>query len=401
VTEGGTFRRAIVIVCDGFGVGAAPDAAAFGDAGSDTLGHVLASREVRVPNLRALGLGRLTSVPLGPEPRLTGAFGRMAERSAGKDTTTGHWEMTGVVTPTPFRSYPGGFPDELVTAFEAAIGRPVLGNKSASGTEILKELGEEHLRTGYPILYTSIDSVFQVAAHEERFGLDELYRICRIGYELACERFGVCRVIARPFVGDTVRSFRRTANRRDFAVPAPGETLLDRMAAAGCEVFGIGKIEDIFSRRGLTGGVHTVSDDDGVDRTLAAMETVERGLVFTNLVDFDTLYGHRNDVEGFARNLEGLDRRLPELLRALRPEDVLVLTADHGCDPADLSTDHTREYVPLLVCGPRVAPGTDLGTRDTFADLGATLAENFRLPPLAAGRSFLRALALTAHPQTR
>jgi phosphopentomutase len=395
------FKRAIVVVCDGFGVGEAPDAAAFGDAGSDTLGHVLASREVLIPNLRALGLGRLTSVPTGPEPVLTGAYGRMAERSAGKDTTTGHWEMTGVVTPTPFRTYPRGFPAELVSAFEAAIGRPVLGNKSASGTEILKELGEEHVRTGRPILYTSIDSVFQVAAHEERFGLDELYRICRIGYELACGQFGVCRVIARPFVGERAADFRRTANRRDLAIPAPGETLLDHLVAAGYEVFGVGKIEDIFSGRGLTGGVHSKSDSDGIDQTLLAMETLDRGLVFTNLVDFDTLYGHRNDVEGFARNLELLDGRLPEILGALRSDDLFILTADHGCDPADVSTDHTREFVPLLAYGPRVKPGVDLGVRDTFADLGATLAENFGLPPLAAGRSFLPALSLTGHPENR
>ena len=386
----GPFRRAIVVVCDGLGVGEAPDAAAFGDQGSDTLGHVLASRRVAIPNLTALGMGNLTPTFAGARTRDTsGAFGKMAERSAGKDTATGHWEMTGVVTTTPFEVYAGGFPPEIVRPFEERIGRPVLGNKSASGTEILKELGEEHLRTGSPILYTSGDSVFQIAAHEDLVPPAELYRWCRIGYEIACLQFGVCRVIARPFVGKTAADFKRTPNRRDFPVPPGGETLLDRLAAAGWPVFGIGKIEDIFTGRGISGAVHTKSDSDGVDQTLKAMAEVDRGLIFTNLVDFDTLYGHRNDVSGFADNLERLDRRLPEIFAAMRPDDVFLLTADHGCDPSDVSTDHTRENVPLLVRGAKVPPGRDLGARDTFADLGATLAENFGVGPLAAGRSFL------------
>ena len=386
----GPFRRAIVVVCDGLGVGEAPDAAAFGDQGSDTLGHVLASRPVAIPNLTALGMGNLTPSFTGArEPRTAGAFGKMAERSAGKDTATGHWEMTGVVTRTPFKVYSGGFPREIVEPFERGIGRKVLGNKSASGTEILKELGEEHLRTGSPILYTSGDSVFQIAAHEDLVPPEELYRWCRIGYEIACLRYGVCRVIARPFVGKTAADFKRTPNRRDFPVPPGGETLLDRLAAAGWPVFGIGKIEDIFTGRGISGAVHTKSDSDGVDQTLKALGEVDRGLVFVNLVDFDTLYGHRNDVPGFADNLERLDRRLPEIFAAMGPDDVFLLTADHGCDPSDVSTDHTREHVPLLVRGARVPPGKDLGVRDTFADLGATLAENFGVGPLAAGRSFL------------
>jgi phosphopentomutase len=385
------FRRAIVVVCDGLGVGEAPDAAVFGDEGSDTLGHVLASRPVQIPHLKALGLGNLTPTYDGARhPRPEGAWGKMAEKSAGKDTAAGHWEMTGLVTRTPFKVYAGGFPAEAVRTFEERIGRKVLGNKSASGTEILKELGEEHLRTGSPILYTSGDSVFQVAAHEELVPLDELYRICRIGYEIACLQHGVCRVIARPFVGRTASDFKRTPNRRDFPVPPGGETLLDRLAAAGLPVFGVGKIEDIFTGRGVSGAVHTTSDGDGVDQTLRAMAGIPRGLVFTNLVDFDTLYGHRNDVEGYARNLEALDARMPEILAALRPDDVFLLTADHGCDPSDVSTDHTRENVPLLVCGPGVRPGTDLGLRTSFADLGQTLADNFGLPPLGAGTSFLR-----------
>jgi phosphopentomutase len=387
------FRRAIVVVCDGLGVGEAPDAAAYGDQGSDTLGHVLASRDVRIPNLTALGLGNLPPSFSGARnPRPDGAFGKMAEKSAGKDTATGHWEMTGLVTPTAFRVYSGGFPPEIVRPFEERIGRKVLGNRSASGTEILKELGEEHVRTGRPILYTSGDSVFQVAAHEDVIPLEELYRICRAGYEIACLQHGVCRVIARPFVGTASANFKRTPNRRDFPVPPGGETLVDRLSAAGYPVFGVGKIEDIFSGRGISGAVHTKSDSDGIDQTLKAMEEIERGLIFTNLVDFDTLYGHRNDVPGFAANLELLDRRLPDVVGRLRDQDVLMITADHGCDPSDVSTDHTREHVPLLVRGPKVRPGRDLGVRSTFADLGATLADNFGLGPLLAGTSFLDAL---------
>jgi phosphopentomutase len=390
----GPFRRAIVIVCDGLGVGEAPDAEAFGDSGSDTLGHVLASRPVHIPHLQALGLGNLTPAYDGARnPRPNGAWGKMAEKSAGKDTATGHWEMTGLVTPTPFKTYLQGFPASLVSAFEERVGRTVLGNKAASGTEIIKELGEEHLRTGSLILYTSGDSVFQVAAHEELVPPEELYRICRIGYELACLQYGVCRVIARPFVGRTAADFKRTPNRRDFPVPPHGDTLLDRLAAAGWPVFGVGKIEDIFTGRGIAGAVHTKSDSDGIDQTLAAMRRTERGMVFTNLVDFDTLYGHRNDVEGYARNLELLDARLPEVLGALRDDDVFVLTADHGCDPSDTSTDHTREHVPLLVSGPRVPAGLALGVRESFADMGQTLADNFGVAPLAAGESFLDELA--------
>jgi len=387
------FRRAIVVVCDGLGVGEAPDAAAFGDTGSDTLGHVLAARSVAIPNLRALGLGNLTPVYDGArQERTDGAWGKMAEKSAGKDTATGHWEMSGLVTPTAFRVYGGGFPPALIDAFSARVGRQVIGNKAASGTEILKELGEEHLRTGALIVYTSGDSVFQIAAHERLVPPEELYRICRVAYELACLQYDVCRVIARPFVGEAAADFKRTPNRRDFPVPPHGDTLLDGLAAAGWPVFGVGKIEDIFTGRGISGAVHTTSDGDGVDQTLAAMQQIERGLIFTNLVDFDTLYGHRNDVEGFASNLEGLDRRLPEVWAALREDDVFVLTADHGCDPSDVSTDHTRENVPLLVRGRRVPPGRELGLRDTFADLGQTLAQNFGLPALGAGTSFLDAI---------
>ena len=389
----GPFRRAIVVVCDGLGVGEAPDAADFGDAGSDTLGHVLASRAVAIPNLTALGLGNLTPNFAGARRRDTdGAFGKMAERSAGKDTATGHWEMTGVITTKAFRVYLEGFPPEIVEPFERRTGRQVIGNKAASGTEILKELGEEHLRTGSVILYTSGDSVFQIAAHEDKVPLDELYAMCRVGYEIACLQHGVCRVIARPFVGRSAADFKRTPNRRDFPVPPTGETLVDRLSTEGWPVFGVGKIEDIFSGRGISGAVHTKSDSDGVDQTLKAMGEVDRGLIFTNLVDFDTLYGHRNDVPGYAANLELLDRRLPEVFAKMREDDVFILTADHGCDPSDVSTDHTRENVPLLVRGAKVGRGRDLGHRRTFADMGATLAENFGVGPLGAGESFLRLL---------
>ena len=387
------FRRAIVVVCDGLGVGAAPDAAAYGDEGSDTLGHVLASRDVRIPNLWSLGIGNLTPTFGGarnPKPR--GAFGKMAERSAGKDTATGHWEMAGLLTEKAFRTYPEGFPREIIGPFEERIGRSVLGNKTASGTEILKELGEEHVRTGRPIVYTSQDSVFQIAAHESIIPPDELYGICRVAFEIACLGHGVCRVIARPFVGTSAADFKRTPNRRDFPVPPPGDTLLDRLSAAGQAVFGVGKIEDIFSGRGIGAAVHTRSDSHGIDETLGAMDRMPDGLIFTNLVDFDTLYGHRNDVAGYARNLEAVDARLGEVLERLGPEDLFVLTADHGCDPSDRSTDHTREHVPVLAAGPRVAAGVDLGVRPTFADLGATLAENFGVEGLGAGTSFLGSL---------
>jgi phosphopentomutase len=393
LTAGGPFQRAIVVVCDGLGVGETPDAAAFGDAGCDTLGHVLRSREVRIPNLRALGIGNLTPSFTGARnPRPDGAYGKMAERSAGKDTATGHWEMTGVVTAEPFRTFPDGFPREIMGPFEERIGRKALGNKAASGTEILKELGEEHLRTGCPIVYTSQDSVFQIAAHEDLVPPEELYGFCRVAYEIACLGHGVCRVIARPFVGTSRADFKRTARRRDFPVPPTGETLLDRLGGKGVRVVAIGKIEDIFAGRGIDEAVHTVSDSHGIDETLRAMDRTPRGMIFVNLVDFDTLYGHRNDVAGYAANLELVDARLGDVLARLEEADLFVLTGDHGCDPSDTSTDHTREHVPLLLRGPRVRAGTDLGVRDTFADLGATLAENFAVGPLAAGASFLRGL---------
>ncbi len=391
------FRRAIVVVCDGLGVGAAPDAARFGDQGSDTLGHVLASCRVSIPNLFALGIGNLTAAYDGARnPRPVGASGKMAERSAGKDTAAGHWEIAGLVTERAFRTFIDGFPPEIIEPFEARIGRKVLGNKAASGTEILKELGEEHLRTGQPIVYTSQDSVFQIAAHEDVLSPERLYEICHVAHEIACLQHGVCRVIARPFVGRSAAEFRRTPARRDFPVAPPGETLLDRLSARGLPVCGIGKISDIFTGRGVSEAIHTHSDAHGIEETLAAMTRLSSaGMIFTNLVDFDTLYGHRNDVPGYAANLEMVDARLGEVFARMKEDDLFVLTGDHGCDPSDASTDHTREYVPVLARGAGVRP-VDLGVRPTFADLGATLAEAFDLGPLAAGTSFLSALSLCA-----
>ena len=390
----GPYQRAIVVVCDGLGVGAAPDAEQFGDAHSDTLGHVLALGHAKIPNLAALGLGNLPpTYSAAREAAPRAAFGRLAEKSAGKDTATGHWEMMGLLTEQAFRLYPEGFPPSLIERFSKETGRGVLGNKAASGTEILKELGERHLATGDLIVYTSGDSVFQIAAHEKVVPPDQLYRYCQIAYRLACgDEFGVCRVIARPFVGESAATFKRTPNRRDFPVPPSGQTLLDHLAAAVLPVYGVGKIEDIFTGRGIEEAVHTVSDDDGVNQTLSALKRWPRGLVFTNLVDFDTLYGHRNDVQGYARNLEAFDARVPDLMAALREDDLLIITGDHGCDPSDASTDHTREYVPLIVAGRKVRPGA-LGDRTSFSDIAATLAENFELTAKVPGTSFLKAIA--------
>lgn len=383
-------RRVILIVLDSVGVGALPDAAAYGDEGSNTLGNT--ARVVgglRLPHLGALGLGYTTAV-LGvpPAPRPRGAYGRMAEASQGKDTTVGHWELAGVVSPRPLPTYPAGFPAALVEEFERRIGRPVLGNKPASGTEIIAELGAEHVRTGRPIVYTSADSVFQIAAHEEIIPIPELYRICALARELLQGEHAVGRVIARPFVG-TAGAFSRTANRRDWSLPPPQETVLDRLAAAGYAVQAVGKIEDIFAGRGITMAEHTQDNMHGVEVTLGFMARPEAGLIWANLVDFDMQWGHRNDPTAYARGLEAFDARLPELLAAMRPHDLLILTADHGCDPTTPSTDHSREYVPLLVYGRAVRPGTDLGTRATFADVAATLVEVFRLGNWPVGESFL------------
>lgn len=386
-------ERAIVIVLDGVGIGALPDAAAYGDQGSHTLGHVCRLVRPRLPGLEALGLGRIAPLDgIEAVEAPAAAFGRMAERSPGKDSVTGHWELMGLVLERPFPTFPHGFPAELVAEFEAAIGRRILGNVVASGTQIIEELGVEHLRTGSPIVYTSADSVFQVAAHEDVIPVPELYGMCQAAYRLTVEERGVGRVIARPFVGEPGR-FTRTTNRHDFAMPAPDETLLDRLTAAGVPVLSVGKIEDLFAGRGVSRSVATGGDEAVMNGIEEAMATEPCGLVFANLVDFDSLYGHRNDVKGYGANLERFDRRLARLLPTLHRTDLLVLTADHGNDPSTPSTDHSREYVPLLVTGACVRPGVDLGTRESFADLGQTLADIFGVGPLRHGTSFLGALA--------
>jgi phosphopentomutase len=377
-------------VLDSVGIGALPDAAAYGDAGSDTIGNIARQRPLNLPTLRALGLGRVAAIggPVPVDPPIA-AVGRMAEASAGKDSVTGHWEMTGIVLEYPFPVFPNGFEPELIDEFSRLTGRRIIGNKAASGTEIIKELGADHMRTGSLIVYTSADSVFQIAAHEDVVPVPELYRLCQIAYKLVCEGLGVGRVIARPFVGEP-GTFKRTANRHDFALPPSGDTLLDRVKAAPLPVIAIGKIQDLFAGRGITQAFHTASDEQGMDEVERQIGSGSRGLIFANLVDFDTQYGHRNDVEGYARNLEWFDGRLARLLPRLGPTDLLVVTADHGNDPTTPSTDHSREYVPLLVTGSRIRAGTDLGTRSTFADLGQTLAELFGVGRLDHGTSFFR-----------
>jgi phosphopentomutase len=374
-------------VCDSFGVGGAPDVEAYGDGGSDTLGNTArAVGGFRAPNLGALGLGLLTDVEGVPPHAEPGtAHGRLTERSAGKDTTTGHWEMAGIVLDEPFPLYPSGFPPEIIEPFEAKVGKPVLGNVPASGTEIIADLGPEHLRTGRPIVYTSGDSVFQVAAHTDVVSLQQLYEWCRIARRLLAGEHGVGRVIARPFTGPA-GAFVRRPERRDFSVPPPGPTLLDRCLEAGVGVYGVGKIQDIFAGQGLTEARYSDSNDHGVDLTLGYLNRPGPALVFSNLVDFDSKYGHRNDPRGYAAAVEALDRRLPDVTAALGG-GVLFLTGDHGCDPTTPSTDHSRERTPLLAAGLPGGP-FDIGSRSTFADLGATVADLLGVPWGLEGASF-------------
>ena len=382
--------KVLLLVCDSFGVGEAPDAASYGDAGSNTLGHVAqAVGGLEAPNLARLGLGLVTDVKgLVAEAAAGTAHGKQRERSAGKDTTTGHWEIAGIVLDRPFPTYPDGFPLDVIEPFERAIGRKVLGNVAASGTEIIEELGEEHLRTGRPIVYTSADSVFQVACHVQIVPLEQLYEWCRIARGILDGDHRVGRVIARPFDGPTGDFFRRP-ERRDFSVPPPGPTMLDFVRGDGIAVYGVGKIGDIFVGKGLTEFRYSQSNDDGVDITIDYLERAGRTLVVSNLVDFDSKYGHRNDAEGYAKCVEALDRRLPELEGALEG-GLLFLTGDHGCDPTTTSsTDHTREYTPILVSGARAGGPMDLGTRSTFGDLGVTIADVLGVPTVGlTGQSF-------------
>ena len=405
---------------DGVGCGELPDAAAYGDEGSNTLGNLARQVSLRVPHLRRLGLGRVVNLdraaigegppeagphenkPAGADgdngPNLrpdtvVGAYGRMAEASPGKDSVTGHWEMTGLVLERPFPTFPHGFPSELIEEFERRIGRETIGNVVASGTEIIERLGVEHVRTGKPIVYTSADSVFQIAAHEDIIPLAEQYRICEAAFDLVGRGMGVGRVIARPFVG-APGAFRRTANRHDYALEPYSETLLDRLTANGVTVTAIGKIKDLFAGRGIGHTLPTSSDAEGMRRIDEVMSGGGDGLIFVNLVDFDTQFGHRNDTAGYAANLEHFDQWLGPALDRLEPDDLLIVTADHGNDPTTPSTDHSREHVPLLLTGMRVRSGVDIGTRPTFADLGQTVAENFGIDALAHGRSFLEEIVV-------
>ncbi len=382
-------NQAIIIVLDSVGIGDAPDVAAFGDLGSDTLGNIASAvGGLSLPNLAALGLGQLGNflgIPKIDEP--DGAYGRLTEVSAGKDTTTGHWELAGVSMSTPFPTFPNGFPESFINEFERRVGRKTMGNYPASGTEILDELGERHVNTGDLIVYTSGDSVFQIAAHEAVVPIDELYRICETARAMLTGDLAVARVIARPFVG-VPGMFKRTENRRDFSLIPPRDTILDILKAHGWMVAGVGKIEDIFAHRGLTASNHTGNNLATVDGTIEFIESRIPGLIFANLVDFDALYGHRNDPQGYARALEVFDQHLPRILQAMTERDILFITADHGNDPTTPSTDHSRERVPLLVAGKPVKPNTPLGTRRSYADLAATLASLFGVPGTGEGTEF-------------
>jgi len=373
-----SIKKVTLIVLDSVGVGELPDAGAYGDAGSNTLANTAkAVGGLHMPNAAELGLGNIAEIEgIPPASNPAAAYGKMAEKSAGKDTTTGHWELAGLILQHPFPVYPQGFPKEIIKEFEKRTGKKVLGNTVASGTEIIKELGKEHMRTGNPIVYTSADSVFQVAVHEEVIPVEELYEMCRQAREILTGEHGVGRVIARPFTGKP-GNFKRTARRKDFSLSPPQETILDLLEKKGIPVTAVGKIKDIFAGRGIAEAIHTQDNTDGVDKTLQCMRDGREGLIFTNLVDFDMLYGHRNNPEGYAAALEEFDRRLPEIKGALAGDGILIITADHGCDPTTESTDHTREYVPLLVYGRRVRAGVNLGARRTFADVAATIGDIF------------------------
>lgn len=384
------FNRFILMVLDSLGIGEMPDAAAWGDAGADTLGHILESRKVNLPNMQALGLGNIR--PLANVPAIEnaiGSYGRCALFSNGKDTTTGHWEMAGIVLEKAFPTFPEGFPPRIIDKFvnEANVSG-VLGNVPASGTEIIKQLGEEHVKTGKPIVYTSADSVFQIAAHEEIIPIERLYEICEIARNILDGEDRVGRVIARPFLGANAQDFKRTENRHDYAVPPPRENLLPALSDEGLDVICIGKVASIYDALGVTKDVSAKNNEQSIDQTINVLNEESRGLIFSNLVDFDMLYGHRRDVEGYANALEHFDKRLPEIQNAMREGDVLIITADHGNDPTMPGSDHTREYAPLLVYGKSAKAGVNLGVRKSLSDIGQTIAENFGVR-LNAGDSFL------------
>lgn len=383
-------KRVIWIVLDSVGIGELPDADRFGDVGSNTFCNTVKETGISLPNLRRLGIGNIDGVDCYPNSNeVIGSYGKCVELSNGKDTTVGHWEMAGVHSPNPLPTYPNGFPMDIMKEFENRTERKWLANKPASGTEILDELGEEHMKTGALIVYTSADSVFQIAAHEEIVPIDELYRYCEIARELLRGEHGVARVIARPFIG-VPGSFKRTSNRRDFSLNPPGITVLDRAKASGLDVIGVGKIEDIFNGVGITHAVHTKDNMDGVDHTLAFMKEENHGILFTNLVEFDSTWGHRNDVKGYAGGLVAFDERLPEILETMRDEDILIINADHGCDPTTESTDHSREYIPVLIYGKSIRENINIGVRSTFADIGQSIASYLELEPIPEGTDFMK-----------
>jgi phosphopentomutase len=384
-------KRVIIIVLDSAGIGELPDAKKYGDEGSNTLGNIAFSvPDFKLENLERMGLGNIDNIKgfeVCKSP--VGCYGRMAEKSFGKDTTTGHWELAGIILDKPFPVYPQGFPADLMEKFEKAIGLKTIGNIAASGTEIIKMLGSEHVKTGYPIVYTSADSVFQIAAHEEVISVERLYEICTVARNLLVGEHAVGRVIARPFTG-TEGNFKRTDRRKDFSLRPVGKTVLDYAVESGLKVKAVGKIEDIFSGQGISEAVHTHNNSDGIDKTLDYMKTDFEGIIFTNLVDFDMIYGHRNDVRGYANALMEFDSRLPEILGLIKEEDMLIITADHGCDPTTPSTDHSREYVPVVLYGKGLKQGINLSTRETFADVAATISEFFGLKGVLPGKSFLK-----------
>ncbi len=383
-------KRVFLIVLDSFGIGEMPDAANYGDKGSNTLGTVAKSQEFSMPNMEKLGLFNIDGVTAkAPYAAPEGVFARMTEQSAGKDTTTGHWEIAGLISKKPMPTFPNGFPQEMLDEFSKAVGRKVLCNKPYSGTQVIQDYGDEHRKTGALIVYTSADSVFQIAAHEEVVPVEELYRDCEIARQMLQGNLGVGRVIARPFVGTSSGNYTRTSRRHDFSLEPPQDTMLDVLKEAEYDVIGVGKINDIFAGKGITEFVRTQDNADGIEKTMEYMERDFNGLCFVNLVDFDMLYGHRNDVPGYAKALTYFDQQLPKILSALEPEDVLMITADHGCDPGTPSTDHSREYTPFVMYGKNLPHGKNMGTRGSFSDIGATVLDYFGLSGNIAGESML------------
>lgn len=383
-------KRAILVVLDSVGVGELQDAKSYGDEGSHTLDHVYkACNGLEIKELEKLGLGNIEGVN---EPKKcskpVGAYGRCKEASKGKDTVTGHWEIAGVILEKPLNTYPEGFSEEIIEEFKKRANvKGILGNVVASGTQIIEELGEEHVKTGYPIIYTSADSVFQIAAHEDVISVEKLYEMCKVARDMLVDKWAVGRVIARPFIGEAP-NFKRTSNRRDYSLDPFNKTMLEYLKENNLEVAAVGKIEDIYNRKGITSAVHTKNNMDGVDKTLEYMDTVKEGLIFTNLVDFDMLYGHRNDPKGYGKALEDFDNRLQEIYSKMTDEDIFIITADHGCDPTTSSTDHSREHIPVLVYGKNVKPGVNIGTRERFSDIGKTILDFFNVKNELVGDSF-------------